>query len=188
MRNRKIIYIHGAGAQEPGTASCFLKEEIKYALKDYFSMLAPDMPTPDNPDCQTWMEVLDALIHKSDDPVTLVGHSFGASVILKYLSECTIETEIASVLLLAAPFWGNAGWNKPELHLQKVNVGQLSQFDKITFFHCHDDEVVPINHLDEYLDIIPHAEGHILESGGHYLKICMGKIKHQILLNNIQYY
>lgn len=181
MRQQTVIYIHGAGVQEPGSASKLLLKEIKHELRGSFFFQAPLMPSPDNPDCQAWMDVLDALIHKSDGPVTLMGHSFGASVILKYLSESTVETEIASVLLLAAPFWGSNGWDMPDYHLEKANIGQLAQFDNIALFHCQDDEIVPHTHQHEYLNLIPYANGHFFESGGHFFKNRIERIIGQIL-------
>ncbi len=181
MFKQTVIYIHGAGTQEPDTDSYFLREEIKQTLGNSILFRDPEMPDPNNPDYQAWMEVLDALIHKSDGPLTLIGHSFGGSVLLKYLSENTVETEIASVLLLGTPFWGSNGWDMPEYHLEMANIGQLSQFDKIAFFHCHDDEVVPAAHLNEYLNLLPHTKGHLFESGGHYFKNRIEKTISQIL-------
>ncbi len=180
MFKQTVIYIHGAGTQEPGTDSYFLREEIKQTLGNSILFRAPEMPDPNNPDYQAWMEVLDAFIHKSDAPLTLIGHSFGGSVLLKYLSENTVETEIASVFLLAAPFWGSNGWDMPEYHCRKANIGHLLQFD-IAFFHCHDDEVVPHAHLDEYLNLLPHAKGQLFETGGHYFKNRIEKTISQML-------
>ena len=181
MFKQTVIYIHGAGTQEPGTDSYFLREEIKQTLGNSILFRAPEMPDPNNPDYQAWMDVLDALIHKSDGPVTLMGHSFGASVILKYLSESTVETELESVLLLAAPFWGSNGWDMPDYHLEKANIGQLAQFDNIALFHCQDDEIVPHTHQHEYLNLIPYANGHFFESGGHFFKNRIERIIGQIL-------
>ncbi len=187
MGQQTVIYIHGAGAQRPGSESGLLLEKIKHELNDSSLFHAPSMPNPNSPDCQSWMEALDANVHKSAGPLILIGHSLGGSVILKYLSENIVETEIQHVLLLAVPFWGSQGWNISSYHLKNENIDQLLNFNNINFFHCLDDKVVPASHLKEHLNLIPHAEGQIFKTGDHYFTDCIGKIKKQIRqLNKIQ--
>ena len=184
MSKQTIIYIHGAGTQEPDSESELLCNEFEREFGDTYLFHAPQMPDPNNPDYQTWMEVLDACIHKSDGPLILIGHSLGGSVILKYLSENIVETEVQQVLLLAAPFWGSNGWNISRYQLKNEHVDQLLRFSNINFFHCLDDEVVPASHLEEYLSLIPHANGQVFKTGGHCFTDCIGKIKNQIRQQN----
>ncbi len=52
-------------------------------------------------------------ISETGSDIILVGHSFGASMILKYLSENSVNKKIAGIFLIATPFWnGNEDLQK----------------------------------------------------------------------------
>ncbi len=53
-------------------------------LRPDYLVQAPRMPQPTNPEYRTWARRIAELIADTTNPV-LVGHSFGASVLLKYL-------------------------------------------------------------------------------------------------------
>src|SRR5690606_17910187 len=58
-------------------------------------------------------------ISSIDGDVILVGHSLGASMLLKYLSECRYHNNITGLFLIATPFWsGDEDW-KQGLKLQE---------------------------------------------------------------------
>src|SRR5690606_33334812 len=56
-----------------------------------------------------WPEQIGEKITQANDGVIVVAHSFGASMLLKYLSENTLDRNIAGIFLLAAPFWSGSG-------------------------------------------------------------------------------
>ncbi|MEQ8337642.1 MAG: alpha/beta fold hydrolase [Cyclobacteriaceae bacterium] len=168
--NAEIIYIHGAGIQGPKSESRLLLKDLMREVDDGLEIHAPEMPNPMNPDCVAWMDVLDATIHKLDGRIILIGHSLGASVILKYLTERAVEINIESVLLMGTPFWGNSNWKSNDFRLDLNHLERLSAFDSIHFFHGVDDDVVPASHLDDYLQLIPHAHGQLVEGADHYLR------------------
>ncbi len=90
-------------------------------------------------------------------------------MILKYLSENSLDIVIKGIFLLATPFWsGTEEWQIP-LHLNDNFAELLPGKVPVFFYHCQDDEEVPFSHLSSYRAKIPQATFHVLKSGGHQL-------------------
>jgi uncharacterized protein len=101
--------------------------------------------------------------------VIVVGHSLGASLLLKYLSENSVAKKLKGLFLIATPFWrGNEDW-KTGLKLKKDFAGKLPGEVPLFFYHCKDDEVVPFSHLSHYRQTITKATFCEIKSGGHQL-------------------
>ena len=97
----------------------------------------------------------------------LVGHSFGASMIVKYISENSVTKKIAGIFLLATPFWhGNEDW-QTGLKLQENFADKLPDEVPIFFYHCQDDEQILFTHLDHYKQKLTQATFRELKKGGH---------------------
>jgi predicted alpha/beta hydrolase family esterase len=107
------------------------------------------------------------LIH---EPIVFVGHSIGASVLIKWMSEVEIEKPIAGVFLLACPFWGGNGWRYPgyeKLMVSGSRASHLSKSQPIFLYHCRDDAIVPFDHLALYAHIFPQATVRERDEGDH---------------------
>ncbi|MCI0560020.1 MAG: alpha/beta hydrolase, partial [Nitrososphaera sp.] len=101
--------------------------------------------------------------------IILVGHSLGASMLLKYLSENRGKEKIAGIFLIATPFWeGSEDWVKG-LKLKENFADNLPKKVPIFLYHCRDDEVAPFDHLDQYARKLPQAIIRVIASGGHQL-------------------
>ena len=101
--------------------------------------------------------------------VILVGHSLGASMLLKYLSENRIQKTIAGILLIATPFWrGDEDW-KQAFKLRKDFADKIPRHIPIFLYHSEDDEEVPFDHLGLYLQHLPQATVRKITVGGHQL-------------------
>ena len=64
--------------------------------------ITPFLPTESTPGFGR-LEPIAREIESLADPIVLVGHSLGASMLLKYLSEYPVQKEIKGVFLLATP-------------------------------------------------------------------------------------
>src|SRR5262249_53277099 len=97
---RTVLVIHGAGEprRRKGTVSWW--PLLGAALRPAFSVRAPRMPQPNDPRYPTWARRIARLVAGTTRPV-LVGHSFGASVLLKYLAEATPRPSLAGLFLVA---------------------------------------------------------------------------------------
>ncbi len=99
----------------------------------------------------------------------LAGHSFGASMILKCLSEHPVNKKLAGIFLLATPFWnGNEDW-QTGLKLQEDFADKLPEQVPLFFYHCHDDQEVPFSHFDHYRQKLKQATFREIKTGGHQL-------------------
>ena len=68
------------------------------------------MPDEDEPEYAPWARHIDQELSTLEGPLILIGHSLGASILLKCLAETVLTPPIAGIFLIAAPFWGGAGW------------------------------------------------------------------------------
>ncbi len=82
----------------------------------------------------------------------LVGHSLGASILLKYLSEEKAEKPVAGVFLVAPPYWGAEDWEVSEYALQADFASKIPKELPMFFYHSRDDEWVPFAHLTLYAE------------------------------------
>ena len=166
--NKHVLFIQGGGGKEDYDADAKLVNSLKEALGESYSIHYPlllDHPSPDfGRSKQIGKEI--SLI---EGEIILVGHSLGASMLLKYLSENEAKKKIAGIFLISTPFWsGNEDW-KTGLKLQENFADKLPEDLRIFFYHCRDDEEVPFEHLLLYAKKLPHATVREIISGGHQL-------------------
>ena len=94
----------------------------------------------------------------------MVGHSFGASVLLKYMVQTTPRPSFAGLFLIATPFWGA---DFPEFALPADFGARLRDVSAIYFYHSRDDAELPLEHLECYRRALPHAVVRVLDRRGH---------------------
>jgi uncharacterized protein len=121
------------------------------------------MPDPEEPNYRSWAQRIEQLIADATDPV-LVGHSFGASVLLKYLAEAKVLPPFTGLFLIATPFWGP---NFPEFALPADFAARLREVRPIYLYHSRDDEEIPFEHLERYQRALPQAVARALDGRGH---------------------
>jgi predicted alpha/beta hydrolase family esterase len=127
--------------------------------------IKPDESAPD----YGWTQQIGKKISVNNSDVILVGHSFGASMILKYLSENSVHKKIAGIFLIATPFWsGNEDW-QIGLKLKENFAEKLPAGVPFFLYHCQDDEKIPFSHLNEYMQKLPQATFREIKKGGHQL-------------------
>lgn len=129
------------------------------------------MPEEGDTTYTQWKPRIEAELIPLPEPVILVGHSVGASMILKYLSELEVERSIAGIFLIACPFWGGNGWRYAGYETLALPEGFAAKLPEVSivFYHCRDDKTVPFEHLALYAHLLPQAKIREIESGGHQL-------------------
>ena len=93
-----------------------------------------------------------------------MGHSFGASVLLKYLSETVRRPAFAGLFLIATPLWGA---DFPEFALAPDFGERLRDVAPLYLYHSRDDPEIPFETLERYRQVLPHARVRALEGRGH---------------------
>jgi predicted alpha/beta hydrolase family esterase len=161
----RILFLHSAGHQHGNEGSARLVAYLKATLPGV-ELIAPVMPHPDNPDYEVWKAALSQIFTILDHNVTLIGHSLGGSVLLKYLSEEKQSHNIAALHLIAVPFWGAEDWEVEEFQLREDFISTLPPIGSVTIYHSKDDKVVPASHAQLYADALQ-AELILLNGYGH---------------------
>jgi predicted alpha/beta hydrolase family esterase len=166
--SRQVLFIQGGG-NGGYEADAALTSSLQKALGKGYDVKYPRINSDDTAADFGWIEQLQAKIAAMDDNLLIVAHSFGASMVLKYLSENKPEKKISAIFLIATPFWhGDEAW-KDGIKLREDFAEKLPREVPIYFYHCRDDEEVPFSHLDIYRQKLPDASFHEIAKGGHQL-------------------
>jgi predicted alpha/beta hydrolase family esterase len=164
---RLVLFIHGAGEgayEEDG----LLAASLQTALGPIYEVRYPKMVNEASPEYADWKPQIASELAALDGEIFLVGHSVGASVLLKYLSEELVEQPVAGLFLLAAPYWGaDEFWSWDEVQLPKDIAAKLAGIPRIFLYHSRDDEIVPIAHLALYAARFPQATIREVDGRGH---------------------
>lgn len=163
---KHVLFIQGGG-DDGYEADAKLVDSLKAALGSDYEVSYPQLQSDENVSDFGWPRQIGKEIHDIERDVILVGHSLGASLMLKYLSEAKIQKKISGIFLIATPWWsGDEDWVKG-LKLQHDFAGKLPENVPIFLYHSIDDEVVPFEHLSLYTQKLPQAIIHEIKEGGH---------------------
>jgi predicted alpha/beta hydrolase family esterase len=163
---RDVLFVHGGGegaheADEKFAAS------LRDALGGGYDVRSPKMPNEASPEVGAWKGKIAGELAAMDGEAILVGHSVGAHMLLKYLSEEEVEKPLAGLFLVAAPYAGTGGWELEEYALPEDFASTLPGALPIFFYHGRDDEVAPFGHLALYEAKLPRATFRAFDGRGH---------------------
>ncbi|KQO97688.1 alpha/beta fold hydrolase [Leifsonia sp. Leaf264] len=159
-----VLLIHSAGPQGAGEGSSDFVDSLRAALGSEFPVDFPIMPAPDDPSYADWKTEVVRLLDTASAPPLVVGHSLGASVLLKVLAEGVTDADIRALFLVATPYWGS---ELEDFMLPADFASRLPDGLPIFLYQSSDDDVVPASHLDRYARELPDAEVRRLDHGGH---------------------
>ena len=165
MEARQVLFIQGGG-DDGYEADKVLAASLKNNLGKGYQVDYPEIQSDETLPNFGWTKQIRENILRFNHGFLLVGHSFGASMILKYLSENSVSKIIEGIFLLATPFWsGNEEWQK-SLKLKDNFADKLPEAP-IFLYHCQDDAEIPISHLRYYKQKLTGATFREIKSGGH---------------------
>lgn len=143
-----------------------LADYLTEQLGGGYRVIAPEMPNADHPRYRPWRDAIERELAALDDSVILVGHSFGGSVLLKYLAQGSYRKPIGAVFLVSVPFWGPSGWESEEFELPQDFDSKLPAAP-IFLYHSRDDPEVPFHHQALYVQRLPEASSRAIEGSEH---------------------
>jgi uncharacterized protein len=161
-----VLFIQGAGGYDEDAK---LAASLRTSLGDHYRIIYPRMPNENNPEYIPWKDKIAEEIAASDGPLVLAGHSFGASMILKYLTENPLEKPIMGVFAASTPYWDAANQDTQEYALVDNAAASFPQGLPLFFYHARDDETVLFKHLALYTAQFPQATIREIDAGGHQL-------------------
>lgn len=176
---KQVLFIQGGGEEEDYAADSKLVDSLQKALGEAYEVHYPHLPNESEPDFGR-KKRMGHEISLLKGEIILVGHSLGASMLLKYLSESPIQKKIAGLFLISTPFWsGNEDW-KQGLKLHKDFANALPKNVPIFLYHSQDDEEVPFDHLAQYAEKLPQATTRKITDGGHQLNNNLSRVAKDI--------
>jgi predicted alpha/beta hydrolase family esterase len=165
-----VLFIRGSG-EGAYAADALLAASLQKELGAAYDVHYPTMPLDEDADYLDWKAQIAAELAGHPDEVTLVGHSVGGSILLKFLSEEYVGRPIAGLFLIATPHFGGEGiWNYDVLTLAQDFADKLSSIPRIFLYHSRDDEIVPFAHLALYAAKLPQAIIREFDGRGHQFR------------------
>ena len=122
----------------------------------------PEMPTPYNPKYEEYAAVLDAF--HIDEETVLIGHSFGAGFLLKYLAQQQLPFR---QLVLVAPRIDIEGELQSDF-FKDIFSKVVVRPDRITLFYSTDDAVETGPSVAAIREHYPNMEEYIFTDKGHF--------------------
>jgi predicted alpha/beta hydrolase family esterase len=162
----QVLFVHGGG-QGAFEEDEKLAASLRDTLGSAYDVRYPKMPDEDSPEYEAWRDQIARELAALDGEVILVGHSLGASVLLKCLSEGKVEKPVVGVFLVAPPYWGVEDWEVREYALQEDFASKLPEGLPVFLYHSRDDEWVPFAHLALYGEKLPWATVREFDGRGH---------------------
>lgn len=181
MEIEQVLFIQGGGdgGYEADEA---LVVSLKSTLGKEFNVNYPKIQSNESESDYGWAKQIGKNISQCNDDFILVGHSFGASMILKFLSENTVTKKIKGIFLISTPFWsGNEEWITA-LKLKNDFADKLPVDVPIFLYHCKDDDEIPYSHFEQYKQKLSRAIFREIERGGHQLNNDLTLIANDIKL------
>ena len=180
----QLLFIQGVG-KNAHAEDKKLADNLKSLLGTSYEIHFPKMKNEETGDYRIWVQQITRELDSLEGNVILVGHSIGASVLLKLLSEEEVEN-ITALFLISTPFWGgDKGWKYDgfeTLQLPSKTKSKLPANLPLFFYHASDDEVVPFNHLSLFAKEFPKATIRKIEKGGHQLNNDLSEVAKDIAL------
>lgn len=167
--NRQILFVQGGGQGTHDEWDNKLVESLRRELGKEYEIRYPQMPSEDDPKYALWKPALERAFRALQPGAFLVGHSVGATVLLKVLSEHSQADQFGAIFSMAAPFIGEGGWSNDDLQFPPDFGGRLPEGVSIHFYHGLEDDVVPASHVDLYARAVPQARVHRLQGRDHQL-------------------
>lgn len=162
----EILFIQGAGNVTTEEEKV-ITNTLKSKLGDEFRIIYPPMPDADYPTYLSWDAVLTTNLKSLSEKVILIGHSLGASIILKHFSREPVPPKVIGMILLGTPYWKNQNWDVSEYVIEDDFLANLSKLEDIYFYYSLDDEVIPHSHLESYQKLLPQANWRIISHVDH---------------------
>jgi predicted alpha/beta hydrolase family esterase len=169
---RQVFIVHGFGGHSQGGWFPWLVRKLN---QDAVSAVSIPMPTPEYPVPKEWVEGISSWVGKPNKDIFLVGHSLGASAVLRYLESLKEDEQIGGVLLVAS-FALPLEAENPNSVFRQIDPFVALSFDfekikrtakKFVVLHGEKDAIVPISFgqdLSEKLD----ADFIRVENGTHW--------------------
>ena len=176
----QVLFIHGGG-EGAYAEDAKLAASLREKLGTRYNVRYPKMPNEDEPDYQQWKWLISEQLAEMGERAILVGHSIGASVLIKILSDQDLQRSVAGTFLISAPFWyDDEFWRWEEVQLPRDVASLLPREMPLFLYHGRADEVVPFTHVEMYAEVLPQATVRRLDGRNHQLNDDLSEVANDI--------
>jgi len=177
---KQVLFVQG-GAEGAYKDDARLAESLRSNLGPNYQVRYPAMPNEADPDYQSWKRSILRGVQEMGEGAILVGHSIGASILIRMLADRVPRPSIAGVFLIAGPFWhDHEFWRWDEVALPDDAADHYPRDVPLFLYHGDEDEVVPVSHLDMYAKALPDAVVRRLPGRNHQLNGDMTEVARDI--------
>jgi uncharacterized protein len=177
----QVLFVHGGGGGSY-EADATLVASLRDRLGAAYTVRYPEMPDEEEPEYEVWKRIIAGEVAAMGSGAVLVGHSIGASVVIRAVVDGGIGQSLAGVFLLAAPFWYDDDfWRWDQVKLPADAAERIPAGLPVFLFHGRQDEVVPFAHAGMYARALPQATLRGLDGRNHQLDDDLTEVAQEIM-------
>jgi uncharacterized protein len=181
--SKQVLFIQGAGSEGAYDEDAGLAASLRDKLGADYVVRYPRMPNEAEPEYEVWKNAIAGELAAMGSGAILVGHSIGASVIIRAVVDGGVGPSLGGVFLLAAPFWYEHDfWRWDEVRLPADAAERIPDGLPVFLYHGRQDEFVPFSHAKMYARALPHATLRPLDGRNHQLGDDLTEVAHDIKL------
>ncbi len=177
---RDVLFVQGAGAAVHAEWDIRLVDSLRRELGASYNIRYPRMPEEADPSLAAWRPVLERELAALRPGAVVVGHSVGGTILIHVLADGAHTADIAAIVLIAAPFIGNGGWESEEIAPLGDLAARLPAATSVILCHGDADDEVPVAHVELYAAAIPRARMHRLVGRDHQLNDDLSEVARDI--------
>lgn len=177
---RDVLFVQGGGSGVHADWDSKLVESLRHALGPSYDVRYPRMPNEADPELATWRPILEHEIAALRPGGVVVGHSVGGTMVLSVLADSSRTAALAAVVLIAAPFIGEGGWESEGAEPSADLAARLPATVPVFLYHGEDDAIVPVAHVERYAETMPQAQVRRLPGRDHQLNDDLSEVASDI--------
>ena len=177
---RQILFVQGGGKDVHEKWDNKLVESLRRELGAAYEVRYPIMPNEADPQLSTWRVAIDNEIAALDSGAIIVGHSVGGTILINVLAEHSPNVALGAIVLIAAPFVGDGGWESADIEPRPDLGDRLPPGVPVLLYHGDRDAVAPVSHVALYAQAIRHARVRQLANRDHQLNNDLSEVASDI--------
>ncbi|MBU2229427.1 alpha/beta fold hydrolase, partial [Patescibacteria group bacterium] len=172
---KTVLVIHGTGSYGGNDWYGWLADQLE---KLGHEVIAPDMPDPNKPDLDKWLNHLDQYKDRLNENSVIIGHSLGGPAAMHFISK--LKKKIGKLILVSPSYrdidwkaWSKKHPNDPTKYQHKFNQPEIlyekihKNTDKIVYFYSDNDFYIPKSVPEHYKKVLK-ADFRMLKGRNHF--------------------
>jgi predicted alpha/beta hydrolase family esterase len=171
-----IVIFHGLGCNGESVWIPWLVKKLK---TEGHRVWTPSLPNTTNPRAEEWVSAAEGVLAQTDQPLILIGHSLGGTLILHLLSrKAEWQSRLKHAYLFGSPAFTRP--YTPEFYNEPFDWPSIKEHSsKITAVWSRDDDRVPEDHIREIESNID-AQIEIVNGHGHFRELTNIWLEHEL--------